>query len=67
MVITRFPNAAEHKQFAVTFYWLSSLSRRIISCARADDQLNRTAPSIEINPTLFEARNTSRYNHACQS
>lgn len=66
-VITCFPNAARRAQFAVTFRWLSSLSCRIISHVRVDDQFNRAAPSIEINPTLFEARNTSRYNHACQS
>lgn len=66
-VITCFSNAAKRAQFAVTFHWLSSLSCCIISRARVDDQLNRAAPSIEINPTLFEARNTSRYNHACQS
>lgn len=66
-VITCFPNAARRAQFAVTFRWLSSLSCRIISRVRVDDQFNRAAPSIEINPTLFEARNTSRYNHACQS
>lgn len=66
-VITCFPNAARRAQFAVTFRWLSSLSCRIISHVRVDDRFNRAAPSIEINPTLFEARNTSRYNHACQS